>query len=356
MADNQSFPLQARQQYAVETLRVNGTMTPAPRGGATLSQLENGEIYLIGGANRETHSFGDAHRFDFETKTWSLVVPERGNLPARSGHSAIAIGDEIVVFGGLDPTECIVYDDVHIFSTRTRQWRQPDVEGWMPQPRNAHAAIRLPDQDGQHRILIYGGSSPSHGAFDDLYVLEMSIEDRAAPLRWDRIEDKQSEGAQDEIPEARELHIATFLTDKQVCFSGGRNRDGSICTDMALLDIESWRWQLVPICEWNRCSHAAGLVDGTLVSFGGWNGGAITDDTWEYADNEESWLSAQITSPSKDEKDPERDETQIPERFGHCGCTIQPNKDSPTGLLVFGGMNGEQDLNDLVWITCVSQT
>lgn len=246
------------------------------------------------------------------------------------------------------------YADSHVWS------RVEVADGEVPMPRNAHAAVILPAPAGasHNQMLIFGGSSPDDGAFDDAFVLQIPVGYSAArgedqePPRWERVE-----FAGDDKPEARELHCATLLqpsttTTAIVCFSGGRNRAGSICTDMALLDTQSWEWQLVPICEWNRCSHVAGLVAGALVSFGGFDGGALRGDTWVYHDDAESWERAHIA----DSHQP----TAL-ERFGHAGCTVAlrsssgaaaggAKKETQTALLVFGGMNASRDLNDLLVI------
>lgn len=333
------------------------------------------------------------------------MKPEEGTFPARSGHSAVAVGSSIYVFGGLNTVECEVYNDVHAFDTRTlincdlplhlsppilktadlhgdtsqtplavetRKWSKVDVSGDAPKPRNAHAAVLLPLEAAEsthRRMLIYGGSSPEEGAFNDVFLLHVPLVDETGGVnerfRWEKME------CCGERPEPRELHCAALISSTSICFSGGRNFDGNICTDMALLDCTTWEWQLIPICEWNRCSHAAGKIDDCLVSFGGFDGGAIRNDCWVYDDNHESWLrvnavatDAEMIRDDKRESQIECPETSpssssVSERFGHAGCTIVLNAASTTArqkkapkqaLLIFGGMNASSDLNDLVLI------
>ncbi|KAE9287011.1 hypothetical protein PF008_g26531 [Phytophthora fragariae] len=316
--------------YAVESVAMDeSALKPAKRWGATLTQVgESGLIYLIGGANREGASFGDVHCFDFETRAWKFVIPSSGSLSPRSGHSAVAIGSKIYVFGGLDVAAGATFNDVNVFDTRTSSWYEAAVEGEAPRPRNAHTAIVLPEEADSletRRMLVHGGSSP-----------ELSPDGDA--------------------PEARELHSALLQSESTICFAGGRNFDGKVCTDMATLDIKSWTWQLMPICEWNRCSLAAGVIDGELVSFGGWDGGRICGDCCRYSDEEESWIQATLAE-CKAGKQTEPALTEVSERFGHCGTTVtvqpsnQPNaKATRQGLLIFGGMNAQSDLADLVLI------
>ncbi|KAL4158614.1 hypothetical protein PRNP1_004390 [Phytophthora ramorum] len=349
---------EGRRVYFVATVKVEGGIKPAARGGATLTQMDSGAVYLVGGANREGTSFGDVYQFDLEAHLWTFVQPSSGSLPPRSGHSAVAIGTHIYVFGGLDAAAGEIYNCVHIFNTRTSSWSEAIVEGDTPLARNAHAAVVLPENDKStesRRMLVYGGSSPEFGAFSDLFLLHIPVDSAGGEtktLRWEKL------SPSGEIPESRELHCALVQSDNTICFAGGRNFDGKVCTDMALLNVSTWTWQLVPICEWNRCSLAAGVVGGDLISFGGWDGGRICGDCCRYSDDEESWLPVPIVKYT-DEKEPaDPSLSEIPERFGHCGSTVTMQlsssgggKTEREGLLIFGGMNAECDLDDLVLIT-----
>ncbi|ETK95256.1 hypothetical protein F441_01835 [Phytophthora nicotianae CJ01A1] len=344
-SSNQEETIESPRVYLIESLSLDEgktTRKPAPRGGATLTQIdETGAVYLIAGANREGKSFGDVHCFDLDTRRWTLIKPSSGSLPPRSGHSTVPIGAKLYIFGGLDAAKREIYNDVHIFDTRTSTWTKATTEGDAPLPRNAHAAIALPGR----KMLVYGGSSPEYGASNDLFLLHVPIHDNE-PLRWEKC------AAKGEIPEARELHYALHLSETRVCFAGGRNFDGKVCTDMATLDLSNWTWQLVPICEWNRCSLAAGVVNNELIAFGGWDGRRICGDCCRYSDDEGSWIPVTVGS-----KEAEPSSSEVPERFGHCSTTVWIQEPSKTteksrrqGLLVFGGMNAESDLNDLVLI------
>jgi hypothetical protein len=250
----------------------------------------------------------------------------------------------------------------------TRVWTQVATEGDAPTPRNAHAAAVVPSDSSRRQpaMLVFGGSSPHHGAFDDAFLLHLD-EDNAADrnasrrkFRWEKLV------CSGEQPEARELHCGVPVSDSSVCFLGGRNQHGSMCTDMAYLDTSSWMWQVVPMCGWSRCSHAAGLVGGVLTSFGGFDGTSVCGDSWQFCDQVDEW---RLVSSAEGKSGLQH----VPERFGHCGATIvvptaaldrekvasgsneqSNNTDLESGgvraLLVFGGMNAEDDLNDLVFV------
>lgn len=51
------------------------------------------------------------------TSEWRLIVPSHGSLPPRSGHSAVAVGHALIVFGGFNARESLVYNDIHVFDT-----------------------------------------------------------------------------------------------------------------------------------------------------------------------------------------------------------------------------------------------
>ena len=253
----------------------------------------------------------------------------------------------------MNASEQEIYDDLCVFHTRkintlrfacrvtstmrvflpqishigTHTWSTLTATGHVPTARNAHAALLLPRDDASdassYRMLLFGGSSPETGPFADVFVLHITVADdqdggahEASSLeaRWELM------ACTGEAPEARELHAACFLvaddpntpsmsSSKVVCFCGGRNVHGTVCTDMALLDLTTWAWQLVPICEWNRCAHVAATIgaSSSIVSFGGWDGAmGILDDCWVYSHAAETWFKSD--GGDKDTVEEEEDE------------------------------------------------
>lgn len=269
----------------------------------------------------------------------------------------MAVGLKIYVFGGLDPRTGQVFNDLYVLHTQTQQWTQVQVEGDVPAPRNSHAAILLPasqqqqEHEGSSTMLIYGGSSPQQGTLNDVVLLQIPT-DSKVPHQWQR--QAVSSGLAPE-PAPRELHCAAQIPGtgaRTICFVGGRTQDGELCSDLLLLSIDSWTWraQHAP-GDWRRCSHVAGVIDKALVSMGGWDGERIRDDCWRFRAGR--WALASVETDNSKKRGAEDPEShaeleQTLERFGHCACQV----DGPvSGLLVFGGMNATQDLNDLVLLT-----
>lgn len=84
---------------------------------------------------------------------------------SRSYHTATAVGNKLVFFGGIRDNEPL--NDVHIFDTVSGSWILPKVLGTPPSPRHSHSAVRL----NEERILIFGGygSTPQ----DMIWLLEV---------------------------------------------------------------------------------------------------------------------------------------------------------------------------------------
>ena len=64
----------------------------------------------------------DMWTFELGTNTWKLIeMPEEERPHTRTGHSAILMGDKIIIFGGiLEVTKEI--NDVYAFNVSSQKW------------------------------------------------------------------------------------------------------------------------------------------------------------------------------------------------------------------------------------------
>lgn len=115
------------------------------------------------------------------TCTFSISVCQSGSLlikktpyctgsipPPRYGHSAVAVGETIVVFGGKGPKN-VVYNDLYCFDSRSDQylWQISNETGESPSPRFNHSA-----EIYKKKMYIFGGWN-SKEFFGDLVVFDL---------------------------------------------------------------------------------------------------------------------------------------------------------------------------------------
>ncbi|GLD98101.1 hypothetical protein PINS_up006798 [Pythium insidiosum] len=118
-----------------------------------------------------TNHYGNA-----EAWHWKTVKVEGKPPSARTYHSAVAVGDSIVYFGGNDAKKS--FNSVHVLrkSATTPDvwvWFHPCVVGAPPRARTGHSATVVDNS----KILIFGGWDPQSGGegitevFDDAFLL-----------------------------------------------------------------------------------------------------------------------------------------------------------------------------------------
>ena len=152
-------------------------------------------MYMFGGAAPTGEHFNDLHAFDLRRGTWSQLPTAGEQPPKMSGQSAVAFGAKIVVFGGMNMAEQMIYNDVWVLDTgmltmRAQRvhslqilrscptlaaaaspcaWSKPTVKGTPPSERNAHTSCAYGSS-----MIVFGGSSPITGPINDVYTLDVS--------------------------------------------------------------------------------------------------------------------------------------------------------------------------------------
>jgi hypothetical protein len=82
----------------------------------------NGSILVFGGADREQTHFQDLLMYKSKSGANSQfsAVTASGDIPMpRSGHAVVAYGKYMLLFGGIDFAEEVVYNDLYILDTGT---------------------------------------------------------------------------------------------------------------------------------------------------------------------------------------------------------------------------------------------
>jgi hypothetical protein len=138
-----SFSVRTRQW----TLHECAGASPSPRYGHSACRVAE-SMFVLGGMTNED-SLNDLWEYALDMRAWTQVVSIEGTAPsARLGHSLIAFGSRLVVFGGRNPYVANSFDSaLHCFDLQRRQWSGLAVGGEHPRalrPRGDPVRRRLP--------------------------------------------------------------------------------------------------------------------------------------------------------------------------------------------------------------------
>jgi hypothetical protein len=153
-------------------LKVSGTK-PRPTSGGSLARASN--TLVVFGGETDRGICNDLHVLDLSTSHWSQITPSgplidgaktaaevREKLMPRRDHSAVAVDERLLVFGGFGVTsEHLEFIE---FDAQRRQWAKVDEVGDKPKKRGAHCCAMY-----ETYMIIFGGQR--HGKFlNDLHV------------------------------------------------------------------------------------------------------------------------------------------------------------------------------------------
>ena len=383
--DSVSTPL-----FDCKTDILNSATSPGGGGGGGSSITFLGKrLYLFGGCSRNGSCASALSCVDVDdTSSWVKLPGGGDSAPSpRFGHSLTAYDTKLVVYGGQSPPSSssssssssslsppASFNDLHVYDTRTNTWSCLDTgsskdesaeeyygQAIRPMPRNSHSVVT-----NSGTMILFGGSNEV-GPMNDMWTLDLRTLDdvndnETGPhnLQWKRIGGGGSESATDDgttpWPEPREMHSACIVKlngqpDKKgqdhagMLLMGGRKADGTAYRDMWLFDLQTQRWR--QLAENNaqperpRCSHTSVYLpkENVVIVFGGWDGAeTIFGDILCFDMTSGTWIDLDSTAIHGD---------RIPERFAHAAC----DDGTGSGLYMFGGVNAENDLQDLVRIT-----
>ncbi|KAG0133099.1 hypothetical protein HOY82DRAFT_605170 [Tuber indicum] len=147
---------------------------PAGRYGHTLNILGS-KLYIFGG-QVDGFFFNDLVAFDLNTlqsagSGWEVLVPAReagADMPAsRTNHTIVTWADKLYLFGGTNGLAW--FNDVWSYDPRSNSWSQLDCIGYIPSPREGHAAALVGDV-----MYIFGGRTSEGEDLGDLAAFRIS--------------------------------------------------------------------------------------------------------------------------------------------------------------------------------------
>lgn len=172
---------------------------PSPKACASLVEYKN-NLILFGGwthsspypIHQEWRLFNHIHIFDTQTDRWSLIEP-KSYCPPIAGHSASIVGDQMVVFGGLqsepnNPTPFSSSNDLWVLNLNHFVWHKQLTSNLKPLPRYGHSQVVIDD----NHILIMGGSGGPNMLFSDIWLLTIP-QHKSLQWIWKRIQIKSSD-------------------------------------------------------------------------------------------------------------------------------------------------------------------
>nr|XP_025044885.1 rab9 effector protein with kelch motifs-like [Pelodiscus sinensis] len=307
--------------------------TPSPRHGHALTIA--GNIAFVFGGCSIYNSFGDQRTYfnDFymltitpTDLTWERI-PHDGHIPcAREGHTLCVVKGKIYLFGGCstqDAKECL--PGVYSFDLSSLMWKKIKTTGIAPHTlRHSSAVI-------EDNIYVYGGVQYGK-AVDDLYMFS------TISLTWTPVKTSGS------APGTRSGH--TFATVGQVIYMfGGCSSENIYSTDVYALDTGSLTWQQ---CE----------VKGEIPS------GRI-HHTFTAHHDKDIYLFGGIHESKDGNKTPKNDVMKlslakmkwkmplyvgIPPACRHSHVALILHSQ----LYIFGGMNEEEELNDIMGMKLIN--
>jgi hypothetical protein len=148
---------------------------PPPLQNPQPQQTTKTGIRLAGATN-------DVHVFDVRTGRWTRVHPAGEPPSPRAAHAAAAVGNMVVVQGGIGPAG-LATEDLHVLDftdPEKPRWHRVLVHGAGPSARYAHTLSLV-----ANRFLVALGGNDGRATLGDAWALDTSEK----PYAWRKITD-----------------------------------------------------------------------------------------------------------------------------------------------------------------------
>lgn len=145
-------------------------MVPAPKTEEEAEGVQGAGALYFGWHN-------DVHVLNVPAMSWEQ--PEITGAPPtmRAAHTANALGNTMLVFGGRDMKGRT--NDLHALDTTSMQWASIDTRQ-QPSKRSFHSAAVICADDGSARLLVFGGVDVNARHHASLHSLSFGSSDRVA--------------------------------------------------------------------------------------------------------------------------------------------------------------------------------
>ncbi|KAL2642336.1 hypothetical protein R1flu_009923 [Riccia fluitans] len=144
---------------------------PAPRDSHTCSSYKN-MFFVLGGEDSSNSYLSDIHVLDADTLVWKELKTTGQKLVPRAGHTTIALGRYLFVFGGFTDDRKL-FNDLHFLHIETGVWTKAGTAGEGPSPRFSLAGDCADPDKGI--LLFFGGCNQNLEALEDMYYLDTEM-------------------------------------------------------------------------------------------------------------------------------------------------------------------------------------
>jgi len=186
-----------------------------------------GKMVVFGGVNPDSVILGDVWMFDPVDESWLMAQVDGVPILPREGHSAVAVGTSMIVFGGISYAYA-PFDDVWTYVSASNKWVRNQPEGQKPAPRWMHSAALHTAKSGQRSMYVFGGITHQYVPLNDLWTLNVESMEWSQPT---------TSGV---APFPRMLHSATLFDNTMFIHAGGANN--LLLEDLWTFDTDSNEW------------------------------------------------------------------------------------------------------------------
>jgi len=185
-------------------ITVKGSGAPAERSGHTAVAI--GSKMIVFGGQGISSFYNDIYQYDIQLDSWSVVKASGYNPAGRALMSAVTMGTDMYVFGGLKGFGGYKYylDELLKLDTLTKEWSLIVAAG-APEPRAHHGAV-----------VVYNKKMAILCGYSIVMLSDAFIYDPNSP-RWSFAEPVG------DVPVAREALVSISIADDKVMLFGGYN-------------------------------------------------------------------------------------------------------------------------------------
>ena len=281
--------------------------------------------------------------YNLAERNWFQPLPTAVQPPPRWLHSAVSIGEKMLIFGGV-ANNLMLLNDVWIYDSVANKWERAEVAQDMPQPlpREGHSMI----MSSEGRMTMFGGISYGYKPFNDVW--EYGVDDATwLGTTYDKDE---------VVPPGRWMHSAAQIkiggTEVSMIIYGGCGENFAPLDDVWVYAAGKWK-EIHPTSfrPPGRWLHATTIVpssvtdtDGNsrasqgMLVYGGAANNAPMEDMWIFDGTDSSWqeVSAFTDRPiareghtmalvgKLDLEDDKSKGVQVP--LGGVGCTCSKQR------------------------------